>query len=539
MGKKRMLSLVLALVMVLSMGVGLVRAEEEQKTLRILVNKPPVIEDMNTNDVSLWLEEITGVKVTYDQVPSENIKERVALMMAGNDLPDAFLNCGIESAQLVQYGAEDGAFVALDEYIEEGAPNLKKAMEAFEQGIDMLREVDGHIYSLPAINPCYHCSRAMKMWINDAWVQNLGLSHPTTTDEFYEMLKAFKENDPNGNGVADEIPLTGSTDGWYTQSLAFVIPSFLYFDYEKKGFVLNDEQQVVNGLSAEGFREAMRYINKLYSEGLLYEGTLTQKNDQLKKLVENPEANLVGATTAGYGGQFSTELGGERYREFRPISPLKGPEGLQYAVSIVQEPGLGAFVVTSACEDPLTAVKWADAFYTHEVTASIYNGLEGVGWRWAEDGETDFDGNPALWTALKPYGGDVGSVRNDAWTQMGIYNFSKQWRSGQTADLDQDMWSMEGMEFMLHCVTRDLYEPYSADKYRLPTLKHTDDEFTRVTDLKMEFDKYFDEAIFNFVTGAWNVDSDWEMHLENLEMYGLSELLGYYQTAFDRMYAAK
>lgn len=82
---------------------------------------------------------------------------------------------------------------------------------------------DGNIYALPSINDCYHCSMAQKMWIYKPWLDKLGLDVPTTTDELYTVLKAFKDKDPNGNGKADEVPLTGAPrgSGWYSSIDAF------------------------------------------------------------------------------------------------------------------------------------------------------------------------------------------------------------------------------------------------------------------------------------------------------------------------------
>ena len=292
-------------------------------------------------------------------------------------------------------------------------------------------------------------------------------------------------------------------------------------------------------MTDDRFKEALRYLNKLYKEGLLYEGTLTQKNDQLRKLVENPDAAIVGATTAGYGGVLS-EIGGDRYRMFRPISPLKGPEGVQYAGSYLQLPSTGAFVVTSSCKDPDLAIQWGDTFYTNEATATVFNGVEGVAWKKADAGEKDFNGNQALWTAIKSYGGDVGKTRNDCWTQMGIFNFSKEWRMGQSVPQDLDLWSADGMEYMLHVTTRDLYEPYAADKYALPTLKLTEEEYNQSSILRTEFNKYYDEIVFKFITGAMDLDKDWNTYLDDLKnKYKLDTLLSIYQAAYDRTYGAK
>ena len=506
------------------------------KFLNIVVAKPTVVEDMNTNETSKWLEETTGIKVNYDQIPLENVNEKVALMLAGGELPDIFFNCSITSAQINQYGIQDKVLIQLDEFIDQYGSNLKKAMAGFDQGFNLIKEVDGHIYGLPTINPCYHCSRANKMWINDTWMKALNLEYPETTDDFYTVLKAFKEKDPNGNGKADEIPLTGCTDGWYAQTIPFLINSFLYFDTYQQGFGLDDGKKVINGITDNRFKEALRYLNRLYKEGLLYEGTLTQKNDQLRKLVENPEAPIVGASTAGFGGVLC-EIGGDRYRMYRPLAPLKGPQGVQYAGSYLQLPYTGAFVVTSACKDPALALQWGDTFYTHEATATVFNGVEGAAWKKADSGEKDFNGNQALWMAIKAYGADVGKTRNDCWTQMGIFNFSKEWRMGQAVPQDLDLWSADGMEYMLHVTTRDLYEPYAADKYALPTLKQTEDEYNQSSILRTEYNKYYDEIVFKFITGAMDLDKDWNSYLENLKnKYKLDTLLSIYQTAYDRTY---
>ena len=536
---KRFLSCLLALILVLAAAVPALAEDTAKRELNIVAVKVSTVEDYETNDFTLWLEEKTGIHINFNQIPDDSASEKVAMLIAGGDLPDAFLGFGLSTDALLQYG-QSGILLPLDDLLEEHAPNFLKAMEYYEQGLDLIRQADGHIYSLPSINPCYHCTYAEKMWINTTWLDNLGLEVPTTLDEFTEVLRAFRDQDANGNGdPSDEIPLAGSSDGWYTQSCNFLINSFLYFTDSKYGFMLDDDKQVYNALSKDEFRAALSYLNMLYEEGLLYEGTLTQTNDQLKKLVENPGANLVGATTAGYGGQFASEIGDERYREYFAIKPLVGPEGVQYALSALQLPSIGQFVITSKCADPALALEWADYFYTSEVTASMYNGIEGVGWRWAEDGEIGFNGEPALWAAVTAYSGNTGDTQNYCWTQTGIYNFSAEWRGGQAVDAENvDLRSNEGMEYMLYKVTNEMYEPYSGLQYNIPTLNYDEDTVSRITDLEYEFKNYYDTMFYGFVTGEMDVDDDgdWNEHLENLEYCGVDEMTQIYQTAYDAMY---
>ena len=67
---------------------------------------------------------------------------------------------------------------------------------------------DGTIYTLPQVNSGAELRVARKLFINKKWLENVNMEVPTTTEELYQLLKAFKEQDANGNGDPnDEIPL--------------------------------------------------------------------------------------------------------------------------------------------------------------------------------------------------------------------------------------------------------------------------------------------------------------------------------------------
>lgn len=506
--------------------------------LNVVAVKPSVVEDFNTNEFTLWLEGQTGIHINFTQLTSESTSEKVAMMFAGGDLPDAFFGVGFSADSLLQYG-NAGAIIPLEDYIEKDCPDLVSAMGYYDQGLALIKQADGHIYSLPSINPCYHCTYANKMWMNTKWLENVGMEAPTTIDEFTEVLRAFRDQDANGNGDAnDEIPMSGSTDGWYGQTYPFILNSFLYFDYSTYGFQLDDDGNVYNAMGKDEFRSAMQYLNMLYEEGLMYEGTLTQTMDQLKQQVENPDGNLVGCMTAGFGGQFASNIGDERYQEYYAIAPLKGPEGVQYAMGRLQLPNIGQYVITSNCADVDLAMEWANYFYKNEVAKRMHIGPEGVCWRYAEEGEVGMDGNPAIWYALKPYEGDTGNTQNYCWTEVGIYNASAEWRGGQAVSPDTDLLSADGLEYMLYKVTKELYEPYSGLKYCMPRLNYDPDQQARIADLSYEFQNYYNEVIYGFITGEKDIDSDdeWQEHLDNLQTYGADEMCEIYQAAYDAMY---
>ena len=96
------------------------------------------------------------------------------------------------------------------------------------------------------------------MWINKTWLENLGLEMPTTTEEFENVLKAFKDQDPNGNGVADETPLSGSITGWNTGVENPLLCAFLYNDGSSSSYRVNLEDGKVSfAPSMDKFKEGL------------------------------------------------------------------------------------------------------------------------------------------------------------------------------------------------------------------------------------------------------------------------------------------
>ncbi len=115
-----------------------------------------------------------------------------------NTLPDAFL---VKTEQFVQFkdAIRDGQFWEIGPYLEE-FENLSKLRESTLEN----SKVDGGLYSLYMGRPL---SRSGLIYRKD-WADNLGIETPKTIDEFYEMLRAFTEDDPDGNGKNDTIGLT-------------------------------------------------------------------------------------------------------------------------------------------------------------------------------------------------------------------------------------------------------------------------------------------------------------------------------------------
>ena len=144
---------------------------------------------------------------------------------------------GPSDAELLSW-IESGVLLPITEYCydETLAPNLHEAME--RTGVNILQQItmyDGEIYGIPRLNQSYTNEYPDKAYYNMEWLEQLGMSAPTTADELYELLVKVKETDLNGNGVHDEIGMVGTFgngyEGWasiiacrpsYTQAAAII-----------------------------------------------------------------------------------------------------------------------------------------------------------------------------------------------------------------------------------------------------------------------------------------------------------------------------
>lgn len=561
---KKAISILLALALVLALPIAgmaegftvtekgtLPVVEGERPTYTCVVGVGVFIEDMNTNTQSLWYEEQTNVHIEYEQINENDTTEKVGLKFASGDLPDFFMNVGSSISSMEgKYGVEEGMIIPLDEYIDEYMVYMHEALETFPIGsLDTIRQYDGKIYGLPIMSDCFHCVNAAKIWINTTWLDALDLEMPTTTDEFYAVLKAFKEKDPNGNGAADEIPFAGSITGWNATPDKAIMNAFLYYDLSiadgdiqsNGGWFIDDEGKIDTALNKEACREGWRYINKLYTEGLIYEASFTQQNEALVQIGENPEGIILGAAPGGWGAQFSqvpskaTKTEDQHYENYMTVPALKGPEGVQYAITYTQDP-YTALWITDVCENPEVICRWADYMYSTEGTLTFRHGAEGTNWRWAEDGEVGINGKPAIWTELIPW--NDSEPQNEYWVSRGVFAETDELRLGMAMDPNEDIHTAEGNELMLYQETAKNYRPYAAFDRVVPSLKFTDDVVDEWTALKVDYGKYVKQWAVHFMTGAKSLDTDWQEYLDGLEQLKLPRMLELMNAAYTAQYGA-
>jgi putative aldouronate transport system substrate-binding protein len=226
------------------------------------------------------------------------------------------------------YGSQ-GLILPLNQYFDTVSVGYKTAFEELSGMREYITTPDGNIYSMPNVDGSLHVQYNCKLWINTHWLKNLGLSMPTTTEEFYQVMKAFKEKDANGNGDPnDEIPLSTCKSGTGVQIDGFLMNPFQLTPEADKLYLEN--KKVVFSPVSDNYREGLRYLRRLYAEGLINPESFTQdRQNQVNKNENGPHA-VIGAFLAqrpGYAADLTTLPNSKKWEQYESLPPLKGPSG--------------------------------------------------------------------------------------------------------------------------------------------------------------------------------------------------------------------
>lgn len=511
--------------------------EGEELTLTCFTMTMPNVENFETNDFTKYLEDLTGVHIEWVTAGRDDWQEKLNMMLSSGDYPDMLLGL---SPDLAKFGVKEQIIVPMDEYINE--ENMPNYMKLYGDRLDLSRETDGQIYSLIAENDCYHCSYGRKMWINTKHLEEMGVEMPTTTDEFLEVCKKFKEYKPDGIAVLGSAP----GQGWYSEFENFLMGSFILppstsytLDRRDKTAVTWDGE-IVCVAQDDRYREFLKYANTLYNEGALYDGDFTQTEEQMKSIINQDGAPVLAFTTGTISNCIDVTSNPDLYAQYEAMSPLKGPDGTQLTtyfkyLSIND----GNFSITDTCKSPEAALRWADFFYS-EIgdLASQYGADEGKDWVLNPEGKFGLNGEPAKYEILNKYSAET---QNHDWQDLGIRVAPAEYRLGAAVEQDVDVKGPDGLEKLLYDATEQKYAPYgqteeNSDLDVLPKMKLTSEETSSISTVAVEIEKLIDEASTAYIVGTRNIndDKDWDSFKDALDKAGLKDLLEVYQTAYDR-----
>jgi putative aldouronate transport system substrate-binding protein len=361
---------------------------------------------------------------------------------------------------------------------------------------------------------------------------------PKTTEDLRAVLRAFKTKDPNGNGNADEIPLTGLSTTAEGSLVPYLMDAFLYDPGPARvdiaPLTLKDGRVQFEPMQ-DGYRTGLEYIASLYAEGLIDEGTFTEDFADLKAKGEVRGAVVVGAV-ATLHPQNLVDLGQPDGRDkvYDPVLPLTGPEGTAYATyQLPSKPG-DMFVITSRVSPTqrIAAVKLLDYLVDTPGHLRAEYGSESVDWVRPRPGDQALD--PSLPPLFKVTVWAAGQRQpNDSWRAIAQIYSPTSFRNAQVQPTA--IYTKDGYERRLFQATT-LYDGKAPKDQVFPLWNIWLDraEADEVARLQTTLQAYVAENQVEFITGRKGLGAaSWGAYLDGLRDLGLQRYLALMQKAYD------
>lgn len=535
MNMKRILSLLVMLTMLLSLGIPAMA--EDKPVLTVAVASNTFVEDYETNDFTYLLEERSGVDLQF-QVWSEPTT-RLSMLVGGNsELPDILCFRGLDNTTIYKYGST-GVFLPLNDYFanEELSANFH-ALAEDKQAImlDNIRCADGNIYSMPLLGEYFPNTMCYNLIINKAWLDQLEMDIPTTTDQLRAALEAFAANDMNGNGLKDEIPMTSCINAFGTDIAAVLINCFVDASPRSNYFSVKDGVVSAAFMSDE-FRQGLAYVHGLVADGLLDPAAFTQTQDQLKAIV-NQDVAVAGVINVGaLEIAFNTDVYAMNdliydhpvASQYRYIIVPNGPDGTHHTIYAPTTPAQ-LFFITKDCKDPELAFKLGDLGYDPYLSKVSRHGTEEAG-SWTDDPEVlkDYKAATIDGVTLEPtwvlLNDPWGKAQNQHWYQTypGHFTFNFNLERGQSKDARPS--KME--------IIYDTYKNEVPEEY-ISTLVYTEEEIDELSFIQTAINDYVKECITAFATGNMDIEKDWDRYINELKNMDVDRYLEIVQNGYKR-----
>ena len=371
-------------------------------------------------------------------------------------------------------------------------------------------------------------------FINQTWLTKLGLDMPHDLDSLKEVLIAFRDKDPNGNGEKDEIPLVcQKSNGGTCSAVQWIINMFLYFDKNTMFALSEDGQTLTVPFTSDKYREALIFLRELKEEGLLHPSVFTMGKSEFNSLL-NPTDGPAKVGVALAHPTLCFTVGENSVYDYAAMPfwghAVRRDNTVQYANFITED-----------AEDPDACWNLMMIMASEESAIRMRYGQEGVDWEKADEGSKSFLG----------YDAKIKILRDDAFSGMN----NQTWHSidccilmGAENEYVQYDGAMDKWLYAKNGLMGDIVKNFkeaeknNSPKYILPDMYLNKEEELLTEDIINNCKSTYRSYSMAFVIGANKldprVDADWQKYINKLNTDGLADWLAQYQRIYDANYKA-
>ena len=543
---KKFLAIVLALACVLGLcacggntgdggSAGGNKADPEGKvTLSIGLPTNALVLDHDNNALTKWVEETCNVELKFvEYAGGTDVATQISTTIAARqELPDILYGISLGDSTITRYG-KDGYLIDLSKYYEdkEGASKTfwdRMANELSEYDQDaVLREIvnpeTGAIYTVPTVETSLTDPMQWQAWINQKWLDKLGLKAPTNNDELVEVLKAFRDKDPNGNGQKDEIPLFGSQRGDNSKPIDWLINLFCYYNVDKQHNVGKDGK-LYPVYTTEEYRNALKFISMLYKEKLLTSMAWTASGQEMKTITTPASGTAMCGIFLGHLTGTVTP-GSEVLYEYVPMQTWGNVIRNDSSIN-------KATFITESCQNPDKAFEVLMTLWSWDGSMRIRYGEKGVNWTEPDEGAISDMGLECTFKLLRD---PISEQSTAKWAKIAstLNNYAEL----ETAQVTEQTDKWYATRTSMAAASYKLFAEREAGmdlSIKCPTLILTEEEKERISTYSTNVSDRRAKAQTEFCSGVLDPDKDWDKYVKELEDLGMNTVLELYQTVYDR-----
>lgn len=311
-----------------------------------------------------WINENSDFEITWVPIPRNEVRQKFNMLIAAGDAPD--LMWDYDRDYIAQLVAQD-AIMPIDDILENNSTVYKKYLEEHPE-LKPYITFDKKIY---AVSSKRANTANFGVWIRQDWLDKLGLKTPKTDEELLDVARAFRDGDPDGNGIKDTIPFALSGND--------LIANF--FKTSKNSWYIKDGKMVY-GCLTDNYKDMLQFRQTAYKEGLIDPEFITDTNNQRQQqLVTTGKAGIY---LAAWDIQniYTTLIQNDPDAKLVPLEAISTKYGQS---GYYQEPPANRYVVFNKnIKNPEAAMKFLD-WMLDKGWFTITNGIENENFRY-EDG---------------------------------------------------------------------------------------------------------------------------------------------------------
>lgn len=487
--------------------------------------------DPNKRTIFKRIQEATNVEINWTAIQADQWSDKISLKMSDTaQMTDFIFSAGFGDNDLLKYGKQ-GVIIPLEEYIDAYMPNLKKIFDEHPEYRAMSMDTDGHIWALPWIEQLGSEKTAIQTvgnmsFINNKWLDFLGLQMPKTVDEFEQVLIAFRDHASelqNEFGIeGDIIPMSCIVNNG-DQDPSLIINGFGdgYGDNDKaRHIAVTDDKKVICTATQDGYKAGITWLHQLYEEGVIDTESFTQ----------DWSTYVAKGKSGRYGVCFSWDVANiDNLEDWIPLGALTAdttnitPQNGSFTSGFDR----GRCVVTAVAQNPALVCAWLDQMY--QPFQSPQN-------NWGTYGEEDeFDifelGTNANGDEMLQHAplGEASPVEVREAEAVG----------GPLAVLDEyyDVYVTcpDDAQYRLDWIS-EYFTPDMNTEYVYPNVFMSQEDTKILSDLQTDIEKLINAKKSDWIMNGFT-DADWDQYQKELEAYGISDYLALFQKYLDSYYA--